>query len=243
MPIGDLLELIVCTECKTRVEYHDDRDGYMSCECWIHSTADDPTPDKWIEIEDRKVNECGGCRANIPERSVFRCADCGLPFHQTCLDQHCKHGNQKQELRSENLFLKAQLTALRAVIVERDALLLRGEEAERKLCAATRATDIATIYSGNIGHSRKCRQIQESHGLYQCFCRYEELLAALLEVNSSSPCRHAAEADAMREEGKRLDGVVGWAIETCGVWFHKGSQITQKEWREELVRRRARGEG
>jgi uncharacterized protein YbaR (Trm112 family) len=109
MPIGDLLELIVCTDCKTRVEYHDDRDGYMSCECWIRSTADDPTPDKWMDIEDRKVNLCGGCRANIPERSVFRCADCGLPFHQTCLDQHCKHGNQKQELRSENLFLKTRI--------------------------------------------------------------------------------------------------------------------------------------
>ena len=68
-------------------------------------------PDKWIGIEDRKVNLCGGCRANIPERSIFRCADCGLPFHQTCLDQHCKHGNQKQKLRSENLFVKSQLIA------------------------------------------------------------------------------------------------------------------------------------
>jgi len=113
MSIGDLLELIVCTGCKTRVEYHEDRDGYMSCECWIRGTEDDPMPNKWIEIEDRKVNLCGGCHANIPERSVFRCADCGLPFHQVCLDQHCKHGQQKQELRSENLFLKSQLIALR----------------------------------------------------------------------------------------------------------------------------------
>ena len=42
MPIGDLLELIVCTDCKTRVEYHEERDGYMSCECWVRSMADDP---------------------------------------------------------------------------------------------------------------------------------------------------------------------------------------------------------
>ena len=45
MPIGDLLELIVCTDCKTRVEYHEERDGYMSCECWVRSMADDPMPD------------------------------------------------------------------------------------------------------------------------------------------------------------------------------------------------------
>ena len=111
MSIGDLLELIVCTECKTRVEYHDDRDGYMSCECWIRSTPDDPMPIKWVEIEDRISNLCGGCNRDIPERHVFRCADCGRPFHQTCLNYHCKHGDQPQELRSRILFLESQLAA------------------------------------------------------------------------------------------------------------------------------------
>lgn len=108
----DLLDLIVCTKCKTRVEYHDDRDGFMSCECWVRQTRDEPMPYKWIEVEDRKANPCGMCGKDINERLVFRCADCGLPFHQACLDQHCKHGNQKQELRSENMFLKQHVKNL-----------------------------------------------------------------------------------------------------------------------------------
>ncbi len=140
---GDLLELIVCTECKTRVEYHEDRDGYMSCECWVRSTPDDPTPKKWVEIFDMKCNPCGVCRQDIPERSVFRCADCGLPFHQTCLDQHCKHGNQKQELRSENLFLKQQVRTLDEYVTKgvafRDELQARIKELEGALDETERA--------------------------------------------------------------------------------------------------------
>ena len=118
----DLLELIVCTECKTRVEYHDDRDGHMSCECWIRGAADEPMPSKWLEIEDLKANPCGICAREIPERSIFRCADCGLPFHRGCLDHHCKHGTQPQELRSENLFLKGQLAAKDSRIAELEAV-------------------------------------------------------------------------------------------------------------------------
>lgn len=130
----NLLELIICTECKTRVEYHDGSDGYMSCECWVRSHKGEPMPDKWINIEDTLINECGGCRQNINERLVFRCADCGLPFHQTCLDQHCKHGNQKQELRSENLFLKQQVKNLEEYMLKgvafRDELQARVGELE-----------------------------------------------------------------------------------------------------------------
>lgn len=109
--MSELLELIICTICKTRVEYHDGSDGYMSCECWVRGHQDEPIPEIWLEIEDMKANPCGGCRKDINERLIYRCSDCGLPFHRSCLDQHCKHGNQKQELRSENLFLKQQLSA------------------------------------------------------------------------------------------------------------------------------------
>jgi len=185
MPMGDLLELIVCTECKTRVEYHEERDGYMSCECWIRSTADDPTPDKWVEIEDRKVNLCGGCRANIPERSIFRCADCGLPFHQTCLDQHCKHGNQKQELRSENLFLKSQLA-------EKEGQLCKAREvfaAARRFYDANGTVDWRTAKGVGEWNEAAVSLNGLLHGV---------------EKEPSSPCPHAKEAERSAQEIKEL---------------------------------------
>ena len=52
-------------------------------------------------------------------------------------------------------------------------------ELEAQMARLKKVADVATIYAGNIGHSRRCKQVQESHGLYQCFCRYEELRAAL----------------------------------------------------------------
>jgi hypothetical protein len=61
----DLLDLIVCTRCNTRVEYHDGPDGYMSCECWIMAHREEPRPIHWHEIEERKVNLCGGCGKDI----------------------------------------------------------------------------------------------------------------------------------------------------------------------------------
>ncbi len=106
------LELVVCIECKTRVEYHNDRDGYQSCECFIRTSKDEDMPPFWMEIQDLRINQCGVCKRDIPERSIFRCADCGLPFHQTCLDHHCKRGDQPQELRSENLFLRSRCARL-----------------------------------------------------------------------------------------------------------------------------------
>lgn len=179
MSIGDLNELIVCTECKTRVEYHEWRDGYMSCECWIRSTVDDPTPEKWVEIKDRKVNLCGGCRADIPERSVFRCADCGLPFHQTCLDQHCKHGNQKQELRSNNLFLTQQLAV-------KDA----------QLCSVgAGAQDLLTTWN------KRNSKVTDHDWRLMMYEAEDKLTAAL---SSSAPCRHEELLDAIAEKADNL---------------------------------------
>ena len=114
-----------------------------------------------------------------------------------------------RERTDENVRLRADLAAAIAA----------KEEGEGKLCAARETLD----------------KFKDANGMTD-FWR-DRFRAAL---SSSSPCRHAAEADKMREEGKRLDGVIGWAIETAGVWFRNDlSQMTRKEWLDELIRRRA----
>jgi uncharacterized protein YbaR (Trm112 family) len=223
MPIGDLLDLIVCTECKTRVEYHEERDGHMSCECWIRSTADDPTPDKWIEVEDRKVNLCGGCRANIPERSVFRCADCGLPFHQTCLDQHCKHGNQKQELRSENLFLKSQLA-------EKDAQVCGAREAANQWVHGWGVEDFQMAVASALTSSSLCRHAKEAER-WEAAWRKEQEVANLAEGQAFDASYKAAE---LIVENKRLREAVEWASEMVRDGY---AAFSPKVFEEELRRR------
>lgn len=126
MPFGDLLDLIVCTRCNTRVEYHDGPDGLMSCECWVRRHHDEPMPIHWFQIEDTKINLCAGCGKDIPERRIYRCSDCDGSFHRECLDHHCKHGGQKQELRSENLYLRHRVTDLMKQAHEREDYMLRG---------------------------------------------------------------------------------------------------------------------
>ena len=171
--MDDLLDLIICTECKTRVEYHGDRDGYMSCECWVKATQEEPYPAKWLEIEDRKVNLCGGCRKDINERLVFRCSDCGLPFHQVCLDHHCKHGNQKQELRSENLFLKQQVTNLEEYMLKGVAF---RDELHSRLALLEKVAKYAE-HTPNCGYT--FYPVTQTGEMIGCTCGLETLRAAL----------------------------------------------------------------
>jgi hypothetical protein len=141
-------------------------------------------PSKWVEIEDRKINECGGCRKDIPERHVFRCADCGLPFHQTCLDQHCKHGNQKQELRSENLFLKQQVANL-------EEYMLRGvafrDGLQAQLCAAGKLCENVEIICINISSAYPEFAMRPTDRDVRDW--WGEMSAAL---SSPTPCPHEA---------------------------------------------------
>jgi len=96
----------------------------------------------------------------------------------------------------------------------------RAEEAERKLCRITDKVNEA--------------QLQEE----------DDYVADVADIlATSSPCRHAAEADALRE-------AVEWACKNPGYYrdySYKKSQkgfrrTTSKEWETEL-RRRAGGEG
>ena len=217
MPIGDLLDLIICTECKTRVEYHDGPDGYMSCECWVRTTADESMPTKWVEIEDMKANSCGICGQDINERLVFRCADCGKPFHQVCLDQHCKHGTQKQELRSENLFLKQQVKNL-------EEYMLKGVAFRDELHAAK--SDL------------EARLEKSEVRIGELECQKN----ALQQVNAEleSKLTHA-EADADQaihyttERAEKVEGIlcsVGSAARDFhAAWLSRNSKITDHDWR------------
>lgn len=172
-----------------------------------------------LEERDALMEEVLAAREYIESigSQTTRCVYCGLSFSwaslakditehiENCESHPAHHWKKEAELykseflgrdlawkgeRAGNEMLKADLAAALAQLAEK----------EGQLCAAIKVADVATIYSGNIGHSRKCRQVQEAQGLYQCFCRYEELIAALEDLPSTISCRHAAEADALRSE-------------------------------------------
>jgi hypothetical protein len=73
--------------------------------------------------------------------------------------------------------------------------MMRAEEAERKLCAARELLD--DIYN-NCG-------CEEEDGILCANC---DRNIAFFADKTSSPCRHAAEADAMREELKVAKGLL-----------------------------------
>jgi DNA repair exonuclease SbcCD ATPase subunit len=192
-------EIRICTKCKKDVLPHDESDGDLSCECEVRYWDDYP-PDSWIYVELRTATLCGLCGSEI-QGEVYRCADCDTPFHRTCLDHHCRRGNQPQELRSENMFLKGQITL-------KDARLAEYEKEIKGLREELRGTtETLEVTEHRLRNTENLLSSEEKRSEWYQAQRHEASMdAARKSVELANTKAHLGNADARLAEYAEREG-------------------------------------